>query len=307
MSPIVNLDRVEHRPKVCLAIGNFDGVHLGHQVLLERLRVRASQKECPAWVLTFEPHPQILIKGSQFKLLQTYSQKYETLLNMQIDGIFVANFNSTFRSQSPLEFLNHLYQTLDVHAIQVGYDFRFGLGGAGDTQLMKDFFQKINIEVEITHRQQIDGSAYSSGDLRQSILRGDTKFFEKAVSRNFTIRGQVIRGSQRGRTIGFPTANIHPPSEQIALKPGVYAVKCRLSKDILWGLANLGQAPTFDQQQHQLEVYFLDFSDNLYDKILDIEFIDRIRDIKRFDGPERLKTQIRADLAWFEEQILSHT
>ena len=169
MSAIVKLENLLDRPKVCLAIGNFDGVHLGHQVLLERIKNRASEMKYPAWVLTFEPHPQILFIGHSYKLLQTYEQKYNSLLQSNLDGVFVANFDSQFREQSPLEFLNYLNKVLDLQAIQVGYDFRFGKGGAGNAQFMKDFFQKYNISVEITHRQQIEGITYSSKNLREAI------------------------------------------------------------------------------------------------------------------------------------------
>lgn len=304
MSAIVQLENLRDRAKVCLAIGNFDGVHLGHQVLLERIRNRASEINVPAWVLTFEPHPQILFQGTSYKLLQTYEQKYESLLERNLDGVFVANFNSTFREQSPLEFLNYLNTVLDLKAIQVGYDFRFGKGGAGNAQMMKDFFQKYNITVEITHRQQIKGITYSSKNLREAIVAGDTENFLKTAGRYFTIRGEVITGSQRGRQLGFPTANIVPPAHQVRLRPGVYAIKCIHNSRLLVGLANLGQAPTFNEYRYQLEAYFHNFEGNLYGQTLDIQFIKQIRDVKQFDNVDQLSAQIRKDLEWFEQHIM---
>lgn len=305
MSSVVKLDQITNRPKVCIAIGNFDGVHRGHQVLLDRICERAKNLDSKAWVLTFEPHPQILLKGCEFKLLQTYEQKYSAILNHQLDAVLVANFNSTFRNQSPEAFLQNLYQLLDIQAIQVGYDFRFGKGGIGDSTFMSQFFKNYNIEVDITHRQEIDGVTYSSGNLRKAILRGDIEYYHKTVGRHFQIGGKVVKGSQRGRTIGFPTANIVPPKEQISLLPGVYAVKCTYQNRILTGLANLGNAPTFQQENYQLEVYFQSFNDDLYDKILNIEFLDRIRDVKKFDGIDQLKQQISTDLSWFDKHNLT--
>lgn len=305
MSSVVNIDRITNRPKVCVAIGNFDGVHRGHQELLRRICERAKNLNSKAWVLTFEPHPQILLKGSDFKLLQTYEQKYSALLERDIDGVLVATFNATFRNQSPEVFLKNLYRILDIQAIQVGYDFRFGKGGTGDTKLMSEFFKKHDIEVDITRRQQVNGITYSSGNLRKAILRGDIAYYYHTVGNYFQIRGKVIKGSQRGRTIGFPTANIAPPSEQISLLPGVYAVKCVHQNRLLAGLANLGNAPTFNQKNYQLEVYFQSFNDDLYDKTLNIEFLDRIRDVKKFTGIDQLKQQISLDLSWFETHNLN--
>tara|TARA_Y100000589_G_scaffold153620_1_gene146338 strand:+ start:2368 stop:3327 length:960 start_codon:yes stop_codon:yes gene_type:complete len=304
VSSIIKLDSVLNHPKVCLAIGNFDGVHLGHQVLLQKIRDRASSEKHQSWVLTFEPHPQILFQGSSYKLLQTYEQKYESILAQNLDGIFVAKFDSKFSEQSPLDFLQYLHQTLDLQAIQVGYDFRFGKAGAGDAQLMKKFFSKYDIPVEITHRQQNEGTTYSSKNLRQAIKTGDTEYYLKTAGRFFSIRGQVVAGSQRGRKIGFPTANIIPPENQVQLSPGVYAVKCCYNQKILVGLANLGKAPTFNKYVHQLEAYFYNFKGNLYGEILDIQFIQQIREVKQFDSIEELRNQIESDLAWFKEHIM---
>ena len=304
MPTIIKLENVHNRPKVCLAIGNFDGVHLGHQVLLQRIRDRASSIKHHAWVLTFEPHPQIHFKGSSYKLLQTYEQKYESILARNLDGIFVADFNSKFREQSPHDFLTYLNKVLDLQAIQVGYDFRFGKAGAGNAQLMKDFFQKYNISVEITHRQQNEGITYSSKNLRQAINTGDTKYYFESAGRFFSIRGQVIAGSQRGRTIGFPTANINPPENQVRLVPGVYAIRCIYKGKTLGGLANLGKAPTFNEHKHQLEVYFHNFKGDLYGEILDIQFIQQIREVKQFNSVDQLRSQIQNDIAWFEQHIM---
>ena len=300
----MKLENLRDRPKVCIAIGNFDGVHRGHQILLERMRNRAFDLRCPAWVLTFEPHPQIHFKGPSYRLLQTYEQKYSSLLSSNLDGVFIANFDSDFREQTPEEFLDYLNTILDLQAIQVGYDFRFGKGGTGDAQYMKDFFQNHNINVEITKRQQIEGITYSSKNLRKAINDGDTKYYYKTAGRYFTIRGEVISGSQRGRQLGFPTANIIPPEHQVRLSPGVYAIKCVYNNQILAGLANLGQAPTFNQHKYQLEAYFHNFEGNLYGKTLDIQFIEQIREVKQFDNVDQLSSQIKQDIKWFEKHIM---
>ena len=169
---------------------------------------------------------------------------------------------------------------------------------------MKDFFEQYNIFVEITQRQEIEGTTYSSKNLREAIIHGDTKNYYKTAGRYFTIRGEVVSGSQRGRKLGFPTANIIPPEYQIRPAPGVYAIKCLYNHKHLTGLANLGQAPTFNENRYQLEAYFHNFEGDLYGETLDIQFIQRIREVKQFDNIDQLSAQIKQDIKWFEKHIL---
>lgn len=278
------------QPPTALAIGNFDGMHLGHQALLNQLMQTAQAKNLIPAVMTFEPHPrEFFTPATAPARLRSLREKLEYLGELGVARTYICAFNRKFATISAQTFMQEiLHQALNAKSILVGNDFKFGAKRAGS---VADF---ISAGFDLIDFPQVDmaGERVSSTRVRLALASGRLQEAAALLGRPYSISGKVVHGAQRGRTIGFPTANVHMRHERPALT-GVYAVKL----DGLHAVANLGVRPTIAGiPKLSLEVHVLDFNGDLYDKHVHVEFFHKIRDEMKFDGLDALKAQIAKDV-----------
>lgn len=273
-----------------LAIGNFDGMHLGHQALLQALIQTAKAQSLIPAVMTFEPHPrELFMPENAPSRLCSLREKLEYFANAGVERVYVCAFNQRFAKVTADEFMQRiLRQSLHAEAILVGEDFRFGARRAGTTE---DFvcagFKLIKLP-----QVNLDGERVSSTRVRSALAHGQLDEAAALLGRPYSISGKVVHGAQRGRQLGFPTANVHMRHERPALT-GVYAVKL----DGLHAVANLGVRPTIaGVPKLSLEVHVLDFNEDLYGRHVHVEFLYKIREEMKFDGLDKLKAQIAKDV-----------
>ncbi len=272
-----------------LAIGNFDGMHLGHQALLQaNIRTASSLGKMPA-VLTFEPHPREFFTPHNAQArLTTLREKLELFDAAGIEKVFICAFNKRFAAISADAFLNILRDQLNANTILVGNDFKFGAKRLGDI----NSFKAAGFDLIALQQVDLDGSRVSSTRVRNALAAGDLTLTEKLLGRHYSISGKVVHGAKRGRELGFPTANIHMRHERPALT-GVYAVKL----DGLPAVANLGVRPTIaGVPKLLLETHVLDFNGDLYGQHVHVEFLHKIREEQKFGSLDALKAQIAQDI-----------
>lgn len=278
--------------------GNHDGVHLGHQALLARARSLASARGLEVVALTFDPHPMVTVAPERAPVpLTTIAHRTELLLAAGADRVAVARFDAAYAAQTAEQWItNELAGRLGARAVVVGVDFRFGKGRGGDLAGLRAMGQERGIEVDALGEIMLQGTdeRASSTAIRKALARGDVAHAAALLTRPHSVDGTVVEGHKRGRTIGFPTANLVPDPVLLPLD-GVYAVRAR-TVDGAWhdGVANLGTRPTFAAGR-SLEAHLFDYVGDLYGARLRLAFIARIRDEKKFDGIDALVAQIRLD------------
>lgn len=282
------------QPPCALAIGNFDGMHIGHQALLKKLVETAKSFNLTAAVMTFEPHPrEFFAPDSAPARLCSMREKLEYFADAGVERIYVCRFNRRFAKVTAEEFMQHiLRESLNAQAILVGEDFRFGAMRTGSVvDFIHNGFNLVSLpQVDLPNQQQ-ELERVSSTRVRAALAAGRLDEAAQLLDRPYSISGKVVHGAKRGRQLGFPTANIHMRHERPALT-GVYAVKL----DGLPSVANLGVRPTIaGVPKLSLEVHVLDFDGDLYERHVHVEFLHKIRDEKKFDGLDALKTQISHD------------
>ena len=280
---------------LALAIGNFDGMHLGHQALLKCLIDTAKTKKLTPAVMTFEPHPrEFFTPNNAPARLCNLREKLEYFELAGVEKTFVCNFNQRFASISADDFMhNTLRKQMNANTILVGEDFKFGakrMGSVADFKMNN--FDLISLpQVDLMNANLI-AERVSSTRVRHALASGDLNLAKQLLGRNYSISGKVVHGAKRGRQLGFPTANIHMKHERPALT-GVYAVKL----EGLNAVANLGVRPTITGvPKLLLEVHIIDFNEDLYDRHVHVEFLHKIREEMKFDGLDALKTQIAHDV-----------
>ena len=279
-----------------LTIGNFDGVHRGHRALLDRLVRRARDEGAPACVYTFDPPPRVVLAPQQHRpRVLDWTDKVRLLGEAGVDHVVVEHFTRAFAQHPPDWFVTEvLGRRLGARALVVGYDFRFGRARAGDVDLVRRLLPDAQVEQVSAHG--VDGTVVSSSAVRQAVLDGEVERAAVLLGRPHLVRGTVVAGDQRGRTIGFPTANLETDAELVPA-PGVYAVWARIDGgEALPGVANLGFRPTFAGQAFRVEVHLLDFQGDVYGRQLEVEFVGRLRGERRFDGVDELVAQIQRDV-----------
>jgi riboflavin kinase / FMN adenylyltransferase len=289
--------RKEHRGCV-VTIGNFDGVHLGHQAVFRHLRERAAELGLPTTVVTFEPQPmEYFAPEAAPARLTRMREKLTALKDAQIDRVVLLEFGPKLANMEADWFIQKLLiDGLDVRYLFVGDDFRFGRGRDGDIDLLRLVGEKRGFEVENMNTFALGEERVSSTRIRESLARGDLEGASQYLGRPYQICGRVAHGDERGRTIGFPTANINLHRMVSPLR-GVFAVKVGgLGDEQLPGVANIGIRPTVEGDlRHLLEVYLFDFNRSIYGEHLEVEFCHKIRDEKKFGNFEQLKHQIELD------------
>jgi riboflavin kinase/FMN adenylyltransferase len=285
------------RTGAAVAIGNFDGVHLGHQALIRRAREIAGAQDAKTVVLTFDPHPSVLLVPRAPQRISSLERRLELLEAAGADVVVIEPFTRELASVAAHAFIDNIViGALCARAIVVGYDFTYGQGRAGTTDALRAHGGRAGIEVAIIAAVEVGGEVASSSRVRGHLRDGDLAAAERLLGRPWDIDGVVVHGAKRGRTIGIPTANIKTDTE-LLLRSGIYAVRFEVDGKTLPGVASLGTNPTFVENGGLvLEVYLLDFDGDLYGKRTRTTFVSRIRDEAKFDSVDALLAQIRQDI-----------
>ena len=283
----------------CVAtIGNFDGVHLGHQAVLGQLAEKAGELALPVAVITFEPQPQEYFRPDESPpRLTRLREKIQALRRYAVDRVLVLRFDEKFSQQSADEFIQKLLVNgLGVKYLVIGDDFRFGKDRAGDFAMLKEAGKRQGFEVVNMHTFMLDGERVSSTRVRAALGNGNLNEAEKLLGRIYRMSGRVAHGDKRGRTIGFPTANIYLHRKAIPLR-GVFVIQLYgVEGEPVPGVANLGTRPTVDGMRTLLEVHLFDFDRDIYGCHVHVDFLHKLRDERRFDSFEKLKEQILLDV-----------
>ena len=299
MELIRGFRNMRQRHRCCVAtIGNFDGVHVGHQAVLGQLAEQGARMGLPTTVVTFEPQPrEYFSSGRVPPRLTRFREKVQALQRYSVDRLLVLNFNRALATMSAELFLQRLLvDGLMVRYLVVGDDFRFGWERRGDFALLRAAGARFNFPVINMYSFVMDGARVSSTRVRNALAEGDLATAEKLLGRCYRMAGRVARGDQRGRMLGFPTANIFLHRRAVPVQ-GVFAVEVfGIDNEPAPGVANVGTRPTVDGTRSLLEVHLLDFSGDIYGRHVEVDFLYKIREERRFDSVDALKDQIGLDV-----------
>lgn len=292
-------EKIHEIENAVVTAGTFDGVHIGHQKILSRIRDVADQTNGQTVLITYWPHPRLVLKpwDNTLLLLSTFPEKANLLEAHGIDHLVKIPFTRDFASMSPEEYIQVvLHERIKTSKMIIGYDHRFGKDRSGGLDELKAFAPKYSYEVEEISRQDIDEIGISSTKIRRALASGDIATANKYLGRSYNVTGLVVHGNKRGRSIGYPTANIEV-KENYKLIPtdGVYAVKVCNKYQKFDGMLNIGNKPTVGGENRTIEVNIFDFNQDIYNTEISIEFIDRIRDEMKFDSLDGLKHQLEED------------
>lgn len=286
------------RGTVC-TVGTFDGVHRGHQLVLERLAARARLRGLPAVLVTFEPHPlEVVNPAAAPPLLTLGDEKSEVLAESPLDYVVVLPFTPTLARYEAPDFVDHvLMARLGVRELLIGYDHGFGRARSGDAEVLKSLGESRGFDVAVVEAVQgTDNRPISSTTIRRAIAGGDLVRAADGLGRAYSISGVVQQGEQRGRTMGFPTLNLGAPSPRKLLPPeGVYAVRVQTPRGTFGGMMNLGPRPTFGDAASSLEVHCFELTGDLYGLRVRVDVLARLRETQKFDGPDALRAQLARD------------
>lgn len=279
--------------------GTFDGVHAAHLVILNRLKQIATERKGESVVITFHPHPRMVIFPDDhgLKLLHTLDEKIAALEKAGVDHLLIIPFTKDFSRLTSLQFIQDIIvNKLNTKVLVIGYNHRFGKNREGTFINLKEYSSIYGFEVEEIPEQDIDDVAVSSSQIRIALNNGDVKLASKYLLYPYQIKGKVIKGKQLGRTIGFPTANIvlNDENKQIPAD-GVYAVTVFFNKRTFFGMLNIGMRPTVDGLTHTVEVHMFDFDEEIYDKELSVQFVDKLRNEIKFENLAALTNQLEND------------
>lgn len=304
MRVIHTLSELEGK-KVCLAIGFFDGVHLGHQQIIRQMVSQAQQHESASLVLTFDQHPNTIVAPNRVPpLIYSLNQKIRAIEALGPDALWLIHFDRAFSEQSGEEFIRGLVPHLALVRIFVGAAFVFGRKRSGNVELLKRLGQELNFSVHGMAAVSLDGEPVSSTRIRQAIQAGDLAAASQMLGRAYSLAGTVIKGDGLGRQIGFPTANLDVSG--LALPPnGVYAVQASVGGKQWRALVNIGLRPTLraENPRRQVEVHLLGFNGDLYERELEITFVEKLREEQKFPSLADLREQIKRDIALAEVRI----
>lgn len=281
-----------------LTIGTFDGVHLGHQKIIERVVTTARQEGLLATIFTFFPHPRMVVQHDKsLKLIHTLKEKKQLLQQLGVDLLVVQPFNEAFAQLTAEEFVSTiLVQHLNVKKVIIGYDHRFGRNRTANINDMRLFGEKYGFAVEEISVQEVDEVSVSSTKIREALNKGDVITAEHYLGTPYNLTGTVVHGLKLGRTLGYPTANIQVTEDyKLIPKDGVYAVYSYIGARKVYGMMSIGKNPTIEGKGASIEVYFFDFNGDLYDRELTIYFVKYLREERKFSSVALLKKQLQDD------------
>ena len=284
--------------KTIVTIGTFDGVHIGHKKIIDKIVNQCKTDDLESVILTFFPHPRMILnENSDIKMLNSIDEKCELLANNGIQNLVIQKFDKQFSELSAEDFVVEvLVNNLNIQKIIIGHDHRFGKNRSANIDDLIVFGEKYNFEVEQISAKEIDEVAVSSTKIRNALLDGKITLANQYLGYNYSLSGKVVKGKQLGRTIGFPTANIEiAENYKLIPKNGVYVVESFIDNKIVFGIMNIGVKPTFENEQLSIEVYFLDFNADLYNGEITVSILEFIRNEQKFDSIDLLKNQIEKD------------
>ena len=294
--------------KTILTLGTFDGVHFGHRKILEKVTQNTEKDKYESLVLTFFPHPRMVLQeDSDIKLLNTIDEKIALLEQIGIQNLVIHPFDESFSRLTAEEFVKDiLVDKFHIHKIIIGHDHRFGRNRTANIDDLKAFGKQYDFEVEEISAQEIKEVSVSSTKIRHALMEGDMALANEYLGYDYSLTGTVTKGKQLGRTIGFPTANIRlAESFKLIPKNGVYIVKSIIDSKTVYGMMNIGFNPTVDGKFQTIEVNYFDFDEDLYDQRITVFVLKRIRDEEKFATVDHLKAQLAKDkntaLAYFQQ------
>jgi riboflavin kinase / FMN adenylyltransferase len=295
--------------KTILTLGTFDGVHVGHQKIIKKLLKQQEKTPAPTVVLTFFPHPRMVLQQDQsLKLLNTIEERIELLQNLGIDYLVVHPFDYEFSRLTAEEFVEKvLVQHANIQNIIIGYDHRFGRNRTANITDLEQFGKQFGFDVTQISAKEVDEISVSSTKIRNALIEGDIATANTYLGYPYFLTGSVQKGKQLGRSIGFPTANLQLTADyKLVPKNGVYIVQSTLHDKTVYGMMNIGNNPTVDGTQQHLEVHFFDWNNDLYQQTIRVELLHKTREEIKFDSVVHLKKQLELDqqeiLQWLKEQ-----
>jgi len=281
-----------------VTIGNFDGIHLAHRSIFEKVIERARAIDGESIVITFEPHPIKLFQPTVIlPLITSYEKKIQLIEEVGVSTLIRIDFTKEFANISARDFIIEiLCHKIGMKEIVVGYDCSFGKNRQGNANLLQEMAKDLGFKVHVMEPMKLNGTPVSSTKIREMIKDGQVKEAKRLLGRNYQIRGNVIKGRDRGgRLLSFPTANLKW-TDELFPKVGVYTVLVKHKGTTYQGVANIGYSPTFGNKTLSIETHILDFNHDIYDEAIEIGFVDRLRDEKKFSNPEELTEQIKIDI-----------
>lgn len=311
------LDQAFHIPNPIVTAGTFDGVHVGHRKIIERLKAIAREKKGETVVITFEPHPRLVLfpEDNQLQLLSTKAEKEVLLREAGIDHLIIVPFTKEFSRIGSNEWILMLVERLMLHTLVIGYDHHFGRNREGSIQQLMEYSKELEFNLEEIPAQDIDDIRVSSTKIREALQLGDVKTANNFLKYPYSFTGLVVEGDKRGREIGYPTANLKI-TDKFKLIPadGVYAVNVSLAthsfengggpnNKIYQGMLNIGFRPTVDGKKHTTEVHIFDLVQDLYGKEISLQLMSRIRNEIRFESIDALKSQLDMDARTAMEEL----
>ena len=298
MTSFNNIDEFNSTDYTVLTIGTFDGVHLGHQKVLERLTKEAKNNNLKSTVLTFFPHPRTVLNPNKpLKLINSVNERTDLLSKSKIDNLIIHPFDKSFSELDPEKYvLEILVKKLKAKIILIGYDHKFGKNRTADINDLKMYGEKYGFKVIEIKAEEISNIAISSTKIRKAISEGDISTAKEYLGYDVTLSGRIVHGKSIGRTIGFPTANVEVSEEYKLLpKNGVYLIQSIINKKQVFGMMNIGVKPTLIESSKTIEINFFDFEGDLYDRNIRVNIKQFIRDEIKFESLELLKSQIQKD------------
>ncbi|MDC1455942.1 bifunctional riboflavin kinase/FAD synthetase [Flavobacteriaceae bacterium] len=298
MTSFSNIDEFNSTDYTILTIGTFDGVHLGHQKVLERLTKEAKNNNLKSTVLTFFPHPRTVLNPNKpLKLINSVNERTDLLSKSKIDNLIIHPFDKSFSELDPEKYvLEILVKKLKAKIILIGYDHKFGKNRTADINVLKMYGEKYAFKVIEIKAEEISNIAISSTKIRKAISEGDISTAKEYLGYDVTLSGRIVHGKSIGRTIGFPTANVEVSEEYKLLpKNGVYLIQSIINKKQVFGMMNIGVKPTLIESSKTIEINFFDFEGDLYDRNIRVNIKQFIRDEIKFESLELLKSQIQKD------------
>ena len=289
-----------------VTIGTFDGVHLGHQQILKQLIDTSRKSKLKSVLLTFFPHPRMVLQPDiSMRLIQTIQEREKALQKTGLDYLVIHPFSTEFSRLSADDYVKQiLVEQLNVRKVVVGYDHRFGRNRTASLEDMYHYADIHEFEVIEINAEKIESTAVSSTKIRKAIDEGNIELANTYLGHSFTIEGMVIDGDKRGRELSYPTANIDLQNQhKIVPKQGVYLVKSKLKGRVVYGMMNIGTKPTFDTTMPSIEVHFLDWNGDLYGQAVQVELLKWVREERKFSSVEELQTQIQADEQYCRSSI----
>lgn len=298
---IIDLNKNKSKYETAVALGNFDGIHRGHQYLIKDTIVKGQEKNLKPSVLLFKNHTKTIINkhGNKIGILTSNEQKLNILKEMGIEIVYTMDFNEAIMKLTGEEFVAKiLIDKLNARLVTVGFDYRFGHKASGDSKYLESLGSIYGFHTNVIRPIYIDDDLVSSTRIRNLIQEGKVKKAKELLARPYVFIGKVIKGSQRGNKLGFPTANIELLDNFVIPKTGVYITRTKIKDKKYFSLTNIGYNPTFHEEKLKIETHILNFKDNIYGETLKIFFLDFIRDDIKFDTAEELIAQIKKDIKY---------